>query len=109
MSFLSQLLGLFTGGGGGFLDPMEAKRMVAEGAQLVDVRTDAEWSSGHVPGATHIPVAEIGRRHTELDKTKPVIVYCRSGARSGRAASILQQAGFSEVFNLGPMSAWPVG
>jgi phage shock protein E len=85
----------------------EAKRLIAdEGATLVDVRTPAEYASGHIDGARNIPVQEIAARSKELPKGKPVVVYCASGMRSAVAASSLRRAGFDKVVNAGPMSAW---
>ncbi len=85
----------------------EAKKLVAEGAALVDVRTPAEYAAGHLEGAKNIPVQEIGARLKEVgSKEKPVVVYCASGMRSATAAGLLRRAGFTKVVNLGPMSAW---
>jgi rhodanese-related sulfurtransferase len=88
-------------------DPAEAHLLVEAGATLVDVRTPEEFASGHLPGAVNIPVDELPRRFRELgEKQKPVVVYCRSGARSSRAEGVLEENGFQHVHNLGPMSAW---
>ena len=85
----------------------EAKRLVADGASLVDVRTAQEFARGHLDGARNIPVHEIGARaKKEIPRGKPVVVYCASGMRSAAAASVLRRAGFEKVVNLGPMSAW---
>ena len=85
----------------------DAHRLVAEGARLVDVRTAQEFATGHIPGAVNIPVQELGRRMEELGaKERPIVVYCRSGNRSGSAARMLRSAGYSEVHDLGSMSRW---
>jgi len=84
----------------------EARKMVEDGAVLVDVRSPGEFGSGHIKGAKNIPVGEIGARAGELPKDKTIVVYCRSGARSGQARSALASKGFENVHNLGPMSAW---
>lgn len=84
----------------------EARKMVEDGAVLVDVRSPGEFGSGHIEGAKNIPVGEIGGRAGELPKDKTIVVYCRSGARSGQARSVLASKGFENVHNLGPMSAW---
>ena len=85
----------------------EAHQRVAAGAMLVDVRTPDEFAAGHLPGAVNIPVEELPRRFAELGSPeKPLVVYCRSGARSSRAERLLKERGFQDVFNLGPMSAW---
>jgi rhodanese-related sulfurtransferase len=86
----------------------EGKALVAAGAVLLDVRTAAEFASGHVEGAKNIPVHELEARMAELGPAStPVVVYCRSGARSARAAAMLKARGFSTVKDIGPMSAWP--
>lgn len=85
----------------------EAHRRVEAGATLVDVRTPEEFATGHLPGAVNIPVEELPRRFPELGSPeKPLVVYCRSGARSSRAERLLKEHGFQDVFILGPMSAW---
>jgi rhodanese-related sulfurtransferase len=85
----------------------EARRLVAAGARLVDVRSPSEFAGGHLPGAVNIPVLELEGRLAEAGPTDgELVVYCRSGHRSGRAAEILRQHGFTKVHNLGPMTAW---
>lgn len=72
----------------------EARKLVDEGAQLVDVRADHEWEAGRIAGATHIPLPEIPQRTGELDKDRPVVIYCRGGNRSSMATAALAEAGF---------------
>lgn len=72
----------------------EAQKMVDEGAQLVDVRADHEWEAGRIAGATHLPLAELAERTGELDKDRPVVLYCRGGNRSTMATDALVAAGF---------------
>lgn len=89
------------------VDPAEARRLVARGALLLDVRTPAEHAAGHLPGAVNIPVQSLGDRLVELDdRARPIVVYCRSGLRSSKAARILRRAGFLAVHDLGAMSHW---
>jgi phage shock protein E len=83
----------------------EARRRVAEGALLLDVRTPQEFAAGHVDGAKNIPVQDLARRIAELGAPRQVVVYCRSGGRSASAAQILRQAGH-DVLDVGPMSAY---
>lgn len=90
------------------ITPEAARDLVADGAQFVDVRTPAEYSAEHLEGARNVPVGEIAARLSELDRAKPVVVYCKSGGRSGRAAMLLSAEGF-DVHDLGPMSAWRSG
>jgi rhodanese-related sulfurtransferase len=86
----------------------QAKAALANGARILDVRTPEEFASGHVAGATNIPVQVLVSRIKELDpKDKPIVLYCRSGARSAQAALLLRGAGFVDVVDVGPMSAFP--
>jgi rhodanese-related sulfurtransferase len=72
----------------------EVRKLVEVGAQLVDVRADHEWETGRIAGATHLPLAELAERAGELDKERPVVVYCRGGNRSSMAAAALADAGY---------------
>jgi rhodanese-related sulfurtransferase len=83
----------------------EAHRLVSEGATLLDVRTPAEFSSHHVEGALNVPVDQVGARLSEIPRERPVVVYCRSGGRSARAAEELRAAGYT-VHDLGGIAAW---
>jgi phage shock protein E len=92
---------------GGDVSSAEARQLVQAGARLVDVRTPGEFAAGHIPGAVNIPVQQLDARMSELQpKDVAVIVYCRSGHRSGNAARMLKSAGFKAVRDLGPMSRW---
>lgn len=72
---------------------------------FVDVRTPEEFAGGHVPGAVNIPLDQVQSRLAEFkDMQKPVVAYCRSGARSGMATSILKQNGIQDVINGGGIS-----
>ncbi len=78
-------------------------------ALVLDVREDKEYSAGHIPNAKHIPLGQLGTRITELQKykAKPIVVNCRSGARSASACGVLGKQGFGEVYNLsGGILAW---
>jgi rhodanese-related sulfurtransferase len=72
----------------------EAQKMVAEGAQLIDVRADHEWEMGRIEGAAHLPLAELAERAGEIDKDRPVVFYCRGGNRSTMATEALAAEGF---------------
>ena len=80
------------------LDAGVARCRRTPGAVLLDVRTPEEYAAGHVPGSRNIPLDRIGG--AQLDKSAPLFVYCRSGARSGQACAILTQRGF-EAVNIG--------
>lgn len=77
------------------------------GALIVDVREPDEWNEARIPRAKHIPLAQIAERHAEIPRDRPVVLQCRSGARSGRATQALLDLGFSNVRNLeGGITAW---
>lgn len=79
---------------------------IPDGALVVDVRTAAEYQSGHFPDAINIPVGELSKRTAELGEPgRPIVVYCRSGHRSAAARAILEKAGFTNVEDGGPLSA----
>jgi phage shock protein E len=83
-----------------------ARAWVAGGATLLDVRSPSEFADGHLAAARNIPVGELGGRLAELPPPPhDVVVYCRSGNRSARAAATLASAGY-RVLDLGPMSRW---
>lgn len=76
-------------------------------AIFIDVREVPEWARGHLPGAWHLPLSRIEHDLKSLPKDKPLVVYCLSGARSSRAASILRHHGIADVKNLrGGIAAW---
>ena len=87
----------------------EMKSKVSEGGVVVDVRSPAEFQSGHVEGAVNIPLGQLMARLSEIDKGKAVVVCCRSGARSGSARKMLQSKGYEHVFDLGPWQNWNRG
>jgi molybdopterin/thiamine biosynthesis adenylyltransferase/rhodanese-related sulfurtransferase len=67
---------------------------------LLDVREANEWEIGYIPGAVRISVNELQERMNELDTARDMVVYCRSGVRSGRAVDMLQAAGFRKIKNM---------
>jgi len=75
--------------------------------QLVDVRRDEEWRIGHLPGATLVPLHALPQRLAELDRARPVVLYCHHGSRSAQALALLEQQGFAAVSHLkGGIDAW---
>lgn len=77
--------------------------------QLIDVREPAEFDGerGHIAGARLIPLSELPKRIDQIDRTRPVVAVCRSGARSAQAVVLLQKAGLSHLANLaGGMLRW---
>ena len=73
---------------------------------LLDVREDDEWQAGHIEGAQHIPLGELGDRLSELPSGKTIVAVCRSGSRSGSAVRGLRQLGHSAENLDGGVIAW---
>ncbi|NGQ95990.1 rhodanese-like domain-containing protein [Brevibacillus sp. SYP-B805] len=89
--------------------PEEVMEKLAKGEaiQLIDVREVEEWHAGHIPQAKLIPLGTLPVRIDELDKETPIIMVCRSGARSHRATEYLTMLGFDAANMVGGMLAWP--
>lgn len=87
--------------------PAAAKKLIAEGAAVLDVRAPEDFAEAHLPNARNIPLEEIASRTSEVeqlvggDKTKPIVVYCYSGNRAAKAISHLEGAGFTQLVNGG--------
>jgi rhodanese-related sulfurtransferase len=79
---------------------------VPEDGWLLDVREPDEWIAGHVPGACHIPLGDLGQRTAEIPRDQAVYVICRSGHRSGQATRALTGAGWQAVNVAGGMQQW---
>ncbi len=77
------------------------KAAIKEDAFLVDVRTPAEYAQGNVKGSVNIPLDRIAQQTEKFINKKHIIVFCKSGARSGQAKSILESNGFKNVINGG--------
>ena len=88
-------------------DPAAARRLVAGGAVVIDVRTAEEYAEAHLPQAINIPVQDLPNRVLEVDKlvagdkARPIVVYCAAGSRAAKAKSTLDSAGYSTVVNGG--------
>jgi len=97
----------------GFLSRLGIKQISAreldqkKGMVILDVRADKEYAVGHIPGAVHVPLAEIGDRVKKLKKDKEIVVYCQNGSRSVWAIKRLMGMGYTSLFNLkGGFNAW---
>ena len=90
------------------VDVAEAVRAATEdGAVLLDIREPREWERWHIPGAVHIPMGDLAQRAGELDRSKPIVVYCKSGQRSLYSTDELLALGFADVASLnGGIIAW---
>lgn len=85
----------------------EAAALRDQGAFILDVREPGEWSEGHIPGATLIPLGTLAGRIAEVPHDQPIVVVCRSGNRSAEGRDILRGAGLPRVTSLdGGMTDW---
>jgi rhodanese-related sulfurtransferase/rubrerythrin len=100
---------LFTPGAN--MSPEEARKFIngqpRDSYQILDVRQPKEYEQGHLAGALLMPVKEVATRLAELDRNKPLLVYCHSGVRSKAASQLLLAEGFKDVYNMsGGIVAW---
>ncbi len=79
----------------------ELANIVKSGAYLVDVRTPEEFQAGHVKGSVNIPLDKIPQNLEQFKGKSHIVVFCRSGNRSGQAKAFLNQNGFKNVINGG--------
>lgn len=98
MSFFGNLFG-----GGKSSENLAA--IINEGAFLVDVRSLEEFAGGSAEGAVNIPLDSVTRQILKFEGKRNIVVFCRSGNRSGQAKSILEQKGFKNVVNGGTWNA----
>lgn len=85
------------------LQEMQARGEVV----MIDVRTEAEFAQGAIQGAKHLPLHLLPMMADQLESEKPVVMICRSGARSAQACAFLAQRGFNNVYNLrGGVMGW---
>ncbi|MDO8614646.1 MAG: rhodanese-like domain-containing protein [Dehalococcoidia bacterium] len=89
------------------IDVKEAEEMKTSGAAVIDVREPHEYTAGHVPGATLIPVSTVYARREELPRDKDLVFVCAVGQRSALACEMAAAAGLTRLFNLeGGTEAW---
>lgn len=81
----------------------EARRWLAAGALVIDVRSASEFAGEHLPGVINLPLDALAGRIGSVcpDKSAPVLLHCHSGGRSGMGRMLLRRAGYSQVHNLG--------
>jgi rhodanese-related sulfurtransferase len=87
----------------------EASAMIQSSPNLlvVDVRTTEEFAQGHLQGAINIPLSNLPTQISSLGRNRPVLVYCQTGHRSAQAATLLTNAGFTQVYDMnGGLNAW---
>jgi thioredoxin 1 len=91
------------------VEEFDQKLAATPGVQLIDARTPEEYAGGHLKNAVNINYnsADLETQLAKLDKSKPVMVYCLSGGRSGKTATKMQEMGFKEVYNMdGGIMKW---
>ncbi|QED46657.1 rhodanese-like domain-containing protein [Cytobacillus dafuensis] len=91
------------------IDNEAAKKLIEDNkVEVIDVRTLEEYAEGHIPESSLLPLQELETRISELNKEKSYLLVCRSGNRSGQAAQILIDNGFTNIYNLKTgMNEWP--
>jgi rhodanese-related sulfurtransferase len=88
------------------ISPTQAKDLIEGGAQVLDVRTPEEFEAGRVPSARYVPLSDVQAHVAELDKEKPVVLYCRSGDRSAPAADAFAASGWDAHSIEGGLARW---
>lgn len=88
------------------LEPARVRKLIAEGAQVVDVRTEDEREAARVPGSIHIPLERLQESADRLDRDRPVVFYCRGGDRSRLAADAFAASGWDAATMAGGIAAW---
>jgi rhodanese-related sulfurtransferase len=87
------------------ITPQEVESRAAD-VQLVDVREPYEWEAGRIEGARHIELERVASQAETLDRDRPLVFYCRLGARSGMAANAFRRAGFDARSMVGGLERW---
>ena len=89
------------------VEDLKAKQDRGESFTLVDVREPNEWAISDLPGSLKITLASLPQRLSELPQDGEIVVYCRTGGRSGNAVQFLRQRGYGKAFNLvGGINRW---
>ena len=88
------------------ISPERAKELLDSGAQFIDIRESYEHEAGHIAGDRYAPLNDLPALASELDKDTPIVVYCRSGARSATPADALEASGWEAYSIEGGFVAW---
>ncbi len=90
------------------IDPEQLAQWMSEEPelQLVDVREDYEREAGYIEGSTHIPLVQLSSRADEIERERPVVFYCRVGARSDMAAQAFRASGAQALSMRGGLVRW---
>ena len=84
-----------------FGEKVNLQEVISNGATILDVRTKGEYQSGHLKNSINIPIDNLQQKIVKLNKNKPIITCCASGARSASAKRMLNANGFEQVYNGG--------
>lgn len=97
------LIGMFLIKRVGLVSKATARRLIAQGAVIIDVRTKEEYDSNRLADTVNIPLDQLADRIESLarNRTAPLLLHCRSGTRSGIARTLLKRMGYQQVYNLG--------
>ncbi|MFD2628166.1 rhodanese-like domain-containing protein [Oceanobacillus kapialis] len=85
---------------------LATKLKLGEKLNIIDVREDEEVAQGKIPGAEHIPLGQLPDRLNEVDKNNHYYLVCRSGGRSGKACTFLEEQGYDVINMAGGMLDW---
>jgi hydroxyacylglutathione hydrolase/adenylyltransferase/sulfurtransferase len=89
------------------ITPERVAELHREGAiQLIDVREPYEWEAGRIAGARHVELERVAAQAPTIDRDRPVVFYCRLGARSGMAANAFRRAGWDAYSMVGGLTEW---
>lgn len=92
-------LSMYTETGNNLVNEEIAKKMIKDGAKVIDIRSKFEYDVGHYKNAIHIPIDELNEESTKkLDKNEVYIVYCNTGQRARKASEMMKKMGFKNVF-----------
>ncbi len=104
--FCHSLVSDWNHGNAHFLRGVVAELRERGHVQLIDVREDYEWDAGRIGGARHVELERVASQAPTIDEERPVVFYCRLGARSGMAAQAFRAAGFDAHSLDGGITAW---
>lgn len=95
------------GRSGASLGSLQATQLINKGAQVLDLRSDAEFKAGHLPGARQVKDDNLMKVAEGVEASKPILVVCTSGMRAAKAVATLKSGGRAEVYSLeGGIDAW---
>ena len=92
--------------GGIEIDPQRVQDLIGDGVQVVDVREPYERDAGHIAGSLHIPLAQLTEQAQSIERDRPVVFYCRVGARSLMAAQAFRASSYQAYTMAGGLVRW---